>query len=148
MKEKNLQYKEFCKENNRTIRADRTQVFGYNRSVSGKATAAAKRAEAPKLRNAAGHPVTPVKHTALTAAPNSITQYTTQRGNKDRNYYDAEGKQYKQISNYDHGNAKLHPNSTEQGHAHDYIYDVSGNLISRPMRALTQEEREENRDIL
>ena len=50
LKIKNAQakYNAFCKETGRTKRLDRTQVFEYNRSVSSKATAAAKRAEAEK----------------------------------------------------------------------------------------------------
>lgn len=39
----------FNKETGRTARLDRTQVFGYNKSVSAKATAAVKRAESEKL---------------------------------------------------------------------------------------------------
>lgn len=50
LKIKNAQakYNAFCKETGRTKRLDRTQVFEYNRSVSSKATAAAKRAETVK----------------------------------------------------------------------------------------------------
>ena len=46
LKIKNAQakYNAFCKETGRTKRLDRTQVFEYNKSVSSKATAAAKRA--------------------------------------------------------------------------------------------------------
>lgn len=48
---KNLraEYTAFCKKTGRTKRLDRTQVYEYNRSVSSKVTAAAKRAEAEKL---------------------------------------------------------------------------------------------------
>ena len=42
VKQKTAEYKAFCAENNRTPRLDRTQVFGYNRSVSGKVTASAR----------------------------------------------------------------------------------------------------------
>ena len=47
LKIKNAQakYNAFCKETGRTKRLDRTQVYEYNRSVSNKATAAAKRAK-------------------------------------------------------------------------------------------------------
>lgn len=45
IKQQNANYKAFCSENGRTPRMDRTQVYGYNRSVSGKATQAAKKAE-------------------------------------------------------------------------------------------------------
>mgnify|MGYP002744290907 CR=1 FL=1 len=46
IKQKQADYDAFCKKTGRTKRLDRTQVFEYNRSVSGKATAAVKRAEA------------------------------------------------------------------------------------------------------
>ena len=49
IKQKQAAYNAFCKQTGRTKRLDRTQVFEYNRSVSSKATAAAKRAEAEKL---------------------------------------------------------------------------------------------------
>ena len=47
LKIKNAQakYSAFCKETGRTKRLDRTQVYEYNKSVSSKATAAAKRRE-------------------------------------------------------------------------------------------------------
>lgn len=48
VKQKQADYNTFCKETGRTKRLDRTQVFEYNRSVSSKATAAAKRAETVK----------------------------------------------------------------------------------------------------
>lgn len=48
VKQKQADYDAFCKKTGRTKRLDRTQVFEYNRSVSGKATAAVKRAEAAK----------------------------------------------------------------------------------------------------
>lgn len=45
IKEKQSAYNAFCKKTGRTKRLDRTQVFEYNKSVSGKATVAAKRRE-------------------------------------------------------------------------------------------------------
>lgn len=48
VKNARAKYNAFCKETGRTKRLDRTQVYEYNRSVSSKATAAAKRAEAKK----------------------------------------------------------------------------------------------------
>ena len=49
-KVKNAQadYNAFCKETGRKKRLDRTQVYGYNKSVSSKATAAVKQAETAK----------------------------------------------------------------------------------------------------
>lgn len=45
VKNARAKYNTFCKETGRKKRLDRTQVYEYNRSVSGKATAAAKRRE-------------------------------------------------------------------------------------------------------
>lgn len=49
IKQKQEKYDAFCKATGRTKRLDRTQVYGYNKSVSGKVTAAAKRAEKAKV---------------------------------------------------------------------------------------------------
>lgn len=43
IREKQADYNAFCKKTGRTKRLDRTQVFDYNKSVSGKATAVVKR---------------------------------------------------------------------------------------------------------
>ena len=48
IKEKQANYNAFCKETGRTKRLDRTQVYAYNKSVSSKAAAAVKQAEAAK----------------------------------------------------------------------------------------------------
>ena len=100
------------------------------------------------LQNAAGKDIIEVEKVTLTGKPNSITQITGKRGGIDRNYYGADGRQTKQISNHNHGNARNHPYGLNGEHVHDYEYDESGNLIGRPMRELTIKEREENADIL
>ncbi|MEY8428822.1 phage minor capsid protein [Lachnospiraceae bacterium 46-15] len=89
-----------------------------------------------------------VSKTTITAKPNSITQTENKKGGIDRNYYDADGRQIKQISNNDHGKPKQHPYGKHGEHAHDYQYDKDGKLIGRPVRELTDIEREENEDIL
>lgn len=101
----------------------------------------------PTLKNAAGQDIIEVKRTTLTGTPNSITQLISKRGGIERNYYDENGKQYKQISNNNHGNAKMHPYGKNGEHAHDYVYE-DGKLIDRPTRELTENERKENLDIL
>lgn len=101
----------------------------------------------PTLKNAAGQDIIEVKRTTLTGTPNSITQLTSKRGGIERNYYDENGKQYKQISNNNHGNAKMHPYGKNGEHAHDYVYE-DGKLIDSPTRELTENERKENLDIL
>lgn len=100
------------------------------------------------LTNAAGQPIMKVDHVNLYEAPNSITQKENAKGGIDRNYYDANGRQFKQISNnhHNHQRAKKYGKSGE--HAHDYVYDEKGNLIDRPMRELTDQERKDNADFL
>lgn len=88
-----------------------------------------------------------VEKTSLYEIPNSITQEILKSGGVNRNYYDNEGKQIKQISNHNHGNAKHHPFGKNGEHAHDYIWEY-GKLTGRPVRELTEEERKENSDIL
>lgn len=99
------------------------------------------------LKNAARQDIIEVKKTTLTGNPNSITQLTGKKGGIERNYYDENGRQYKQISNNNHGNAKMHPYGKNGEHAHDYKYE-DGKLIGRPTRELTENERKENEDIL
>lgn len=106
-----------------------------------------KKIEPPILKNAAGKDIIEVKRVTLTGNPNSITQLTGKKGGIERNYYDENGRQYKQISNNDHGNAKRHPYGNKGEHAHDYVYK-DDKLIDRPARELTENERKENLDIL
>lgn len=101
-----------------------------------------------ELKNAAGKSIIKVERVKLTGEPNSITQITHAKGGIDRNYYDESGRQSKQISNNDHGFPNSHKYGEHGEHAHDYIYDDSGELIDRPIRELNDKERKENGDIL
>lgn len=101
----------------------------------------------PPLKNAAGKTIIEVKHTTLVGEPGTITQFTAGGGGIDRNYYGADGKQIKQITNHNHGNSKKHPYGKHGEHAHDYLYDEQGRL-KRTLRELTDDERKENEDIL
>ena len=101
-----------------------------------------------ELKNAVGQCIIKVEHSDLTGKPNSITQVTNKKGGVARNYYGSDGKQTKQISNNDHGHPKAHDYGEHGEHAHDYIYDDSGELLDRPSRELNDEERKENGDIL
>ena len=89
-----------------------------------------------------------VTKVTLLANPNSITDYHRGKNGIDRNYYDENGRLYKQITNDNHGNAKNHPYGKHGEHAHDFIYDEKGKLIARPVRELTDTERKEVEDIL
>lgn len=88
-----------------------------------------------------------VEKTTLYADPNSITQEVLKNGGINRNYYDNDGKQIKQISNHNHGNPKKHPYGENGEHAHDYVWE-DGKLVGRPVRELSDVERKENGDIL
>ena len=99
------------------------------------------------LKDAAGHSIIEANKTTIRGTPDSITQVTLKSGGIDRNYYDSDGKQIKQISNHNHGNSKCHPYGIYGEHAHDYIWD-GDRLVGRPMRELTDLERKENADIL
>ena len=66
----------------------------------------------------------------------------------DRNYYDEKGKQFKQISNNNHGNAKMHPYGKNGEHAHDYYIDPIAKSVKRTTRELTPIERIQHADII
>lgn len=100
------------------------------------------------LKNAKGDIIIEVNKTTLKGTPNSITQKANKKGGIDRNYYDENGRQKKQITNNDHGKPKMHPYGKSGEHAHDYLYDENGNLVKRTIRELSEGERKENSDIL
>ncbi|MBM6834323.1 hypothetical protein [Megamonas hypermegale] len=89
-----------------------------------------------------------VSKITLFAQPNAITERISSKGGIERNFYDEKGRQYKQIANNNHGNAKNHPYGKHGEHAHDYIYDKEGKLVNRTTRELTDDERKEVEDIL
>nr|DAD89707.1 MAG TPA: minor capsid protein [Siphoviridae sp. ctWDo30] len=93
------------------------------------------------------HVIIKAQKTTPYATPDSITQITGKQGGTTRNYYDSDGKWYKQISNNNHGNAKHHPYGKNGEHAHDILWD-NDKIVSRPTRELTDRERKENKDIL
>ena len=104
------------------------------------------KAEKP-LKNAAGHVIIKAKKTATKGMPNAITQIEGVRGGITRNYYDQSGVWVKQITNNDHGNPKQHPWGKNGEHAHDIIWE-GGQIVTRPHREMTEDERKENADIL
>lgn len=157
LKQRQQTLQQYCADNGLSYKPDRTAVVGYNRTVAGKVNAANRRKALDKsggsgiikvTRNAAGQEVIVVSKTKLTGTPNTITQKENAKGGIDRNYLNSKGKQFKQISNHDHGNPREHPFGKHGEHAHDYIYDEDGNLVARPIRELNDDERKENADIL
>lgn len=102
------------------------------------------------MTNAVGQPIIKVKQSEVRPTggkPNSITQTENSKGGINRNYYDKDGNQTKQISNNDHGHKAESKYGKHGEHAHDYYYDENGEL-QRPTRELNEEERKENGDIL
>ena len=100
------------------------------------------------VRNANGQLIKVVTHTNLRAEPNSITQFVNKKGGIDRNYYDENGNQFKQISNKDHGHKKESSFGEHGEHGHDYVINKQGIQVHLPARELTPQERIENADIL
>lgn len=147
LQRQNAIYKEFCSKNGLKTFNERLQIAYWNRQQAARATAAA-RSNQRVLTNAVGKSIMVLKHTALAAKPNSITQIVNGRGGISRNYYDAEGRQVKQISNHNHGNPKAHPFGRKGEHAHDYFYHDDGSITRGKARELTESEKEENGDIL
>ena len=66
---------------------------------------------------------------------------------RDRIFFDAAGKQIRQVSNGPHGNLKRHPYGKHGEHAHDIIWEDDA-IVGRPARELTDFERKESSDIL
>lgn len=100
------------------------------------------------IKNAVGQYIEIVSRTSLTYKPNAITQVTNKRGGIDRNYYDSNGKQYKQISNNGHGHKKEEMIGKHGEHAHDYNLNEKGLPKHGEARELKADERKENADIL
>lgn len=87
-------------------------------------------------------------HLSPTYMPNAVVDTLSQNGRQhDRSFYDANGRQVKQISNGPHGNPKRHPYGQQGEHAHDIIWE-DGKIVDRPVREITEQERKENADIL
>ncbi|MEA5145548.1 MAG: phage minor capsid protein, partial [Candidatus Limiplasma sp.] len=128
VKEQQSALKAYCEKTGLPFSSDRTQVFGYNKSVSGKAVAAVRK---PATVTAGGSPVVLVKKTDIHGVPNSITQETVKKGGINRNFYGADGKQERQISNHDHGNVVESKFGLHGEHGHDYVWDGE-TLVGRP----------------
>ena len=107
-----------------------------------------EKSEVGGLKNASGYPIIKKDHISLDGPPNAIIERKNKNGGVDRNYYNADGRQSKQVSNHDHGNPKQHNFGKHGEHAHDYIYDENGNFIDKTIRPLSEDERKENGDIL
>lgn len=140
--------KDFLSQTGLRRQSDREQVAGWDRSEAAEASATARKAAIPQLKNAAGQSIIKVEHTKTTSAPNSITQRESKKGGIDRNYYGQDGRQVRQISNNGHGHKKEEAMGVHGEHAHDYFWDADGNMTRGEARELTDQERRDNSDIL
>ena len=91
-----------------------------------------------------GH--TPPKRTG---EPNSVVQHNATNGDVlGRTYYDDRGYKVKDIHFTNHKQPDKHLYGKKGEHVHDFVFDDDGKFISRTTRELTNNEREENLDIL
>lgn len=139
-------YMDFSKKANLLPQTERIQQDGYDRSLSGKATWAVRKASTPQLTNAAGRGIIAAQGSSHYGVPNSITQVVTKKGGISRDYFDNNGVWVKQITNNDHGFSTRHPYGNNGEHAHDITW--KGKKSFRTTRELTEDERKENADIL
>lgn len=118
--------------------------------VSGKALTEWKSNDIIKeTKDAAGNRVFVVKKIVVRNGPsNGITQRENAKGGIDRNYYDSNGIQIKQISNNDHGHKEERKFGKHGEHAHDYFINENGDVVHGKARELNDSERLENGDIL
>ena len=65
-----------------------------------------------------------------------------------RAFYDENGRKTKELTNHDHGNPKNHPYGKKGEHAHDYEWFDDGRLKKRTTRDWTDQEKDENGDML
>lgn len=143
IRQKTNEYKKFCEDCGIKQKTERLRVESGTSDLT--KTEAWK--EYKNVVKVSQNDIIRVDKTSLYAQPDSITQEILRGGGINRNYYDEKGRQIKQISNHNHGNAKRHPFGQSGEHVHDYIWEDE-KLIGRPVRELTEEERKENSDIL
>lgn len=150
--------KDFCKQAGLDRDSARTQVHGFGRSQASKAVWENRKAVEKYSKyhynkdgtivvtddwTTQAHP-----HVAPTYKPFAVVDTLSRKGKqRDRMYYDANGRQTKQVNNGPHGNPKKHPYGDHGEHAHDILWDEQGRA-TRIVRELTELERKENADIL
>ena len=136
--------KDFLSQTGLKRQRDREQIAGWSRKTAAQASGDVRK---NTLTNAEGQLIMRAKKTTTTALPGSIKQVESAKGGISRNYYDDSGRWVLQVTNNDHGNRKQHPFGKNGEHAHDIIWK-DGKIAERRVRELTDQEREENADIL
>lgn len=157
LKDAEKQLKDFCKQTGRRNDTFRTQVHGFGRPEAQKAVQAEKKhltewrssAIIGKTVDAVGNQIYVVNRIVVVKGPpNGITQKVNDKGGVDRNYYDSDGCQTKQISNNSHGHKKESKFGKHGEHKHMYIKNEKGIPIHGEAEELNDSERKENQDIL
>lgn len=81
--------------------------------------------------------------------PNTIVQHDSVNGEVlARAYYDNRGLKSKEVHFTNHSRPDKHPYGLNGEHVHDYTFDDKGKFVNRSTRELSENEREENLDIL
>ena len=136
--------KDFLNQTGLKRQAERESVAGWGRSQAASARSDARKGA---LTNAAGQRIIKSKKTTPAGEPDAITQVVSAKGGVSRNYYDRQGRWVKQVTNNNHGNPRQHPFGKNGEHTHDIVWK-DGEIVDRPVRELTEQERKENADIL
>lgn len=158
VKEAQRRLREHCEQNSLAMRSDRTQVLGYNRHISGKATAAAKPPTGYRHHKDGTIVVThDWKHMKKASIPSSLPPFSVletlsgKHRQVDRTLYGADKRIVKQIHSRAHLK-HLNPDYDNGGaHAHDFI---DGKRVPRyeetglDGRNLTEQEIREHGDII
>lgn len=148
------EYSRFSKAAGLRTENERTQVAGFGRKqAAAERTAVEKYSKVRYHKDGTvvvtddwtqrNHPRMPQRY-----APNAIVDTVSQNGRqRDRTFFDENGAQIRQVSNGPHGNKRQHPYGKNGEHAHDILWK-DGQIIGRPRRELTDNERKECADIL
>ena len=148
------EYKRFCRAAGFRTQDDRLYTEGFGRKQANEARKTFEKYSSVRYNKDGtvvvtddwtnkGHTNIPQKF-----MPNAVLDTVSQRGTqRDRSFYDADGRLSRQVSNGPHGNPKRHPYGTRGEHAHDVIWK-DGQISGRPAREITESERRENGDIL
>jgi len=148
------EYKRFCRAAGFRTQDDRLYTEGFGRKQANEARKTFEKYSSVRYNKDGtvvvtddwtnkGHTNIPQKF-----MPNAVLDTVSQRGTqRDRLFYDADGRLSRQVSNGPHGNPKRHPYGTRGEHAHDVIWK-DGQISGRPAREITESERRENGDIL
>ncbi len=162
LKQQKKAMNDYAKGNNLAVRNNRIQVYGYDRSVSGKAVWANKK-EVDKYSkihyNKDGtiivtddwknksKPQIPQNY-----KPNAVietqTTYKDGRIQIDRSIYDENGKLKTQIHSGNHNKPNAHPYGENGEHHHYYVWYDNEKHPERITDELTPNERKEHSDIL